>query len=411
MTTKPRRAPTVKLIASSFAGQVAIVVAIALLILAATRLAASPYHAASVVTAGGRGVTAPDGPLTGDAVPPYYAALTSASGGGLHAADIKIRDTMSGKVLATMQPPAPYTAFTMVAATGTATNFIVAATRQSAGQAASGPGQPASGVPGAGRTQLYLLVFNPVTRSTRIGALSLPAMDGLSIWGAALSPDNSQLAVAVQPSDNVHQIRVYALARGTTAGEFQSGGSLRGTWTATGNAAFAFGEQPLDPLGLSWSADNRTLAFNWQGPGSVPGGLRLLDTSGTGGSLIAGSRLAVKVPNSGPGFQCLAAGVLTADGKSVLCGGATPGSGPNAHPIAGIGQFSVTTGQLLRQFAQPLGAKGAATEGVGLLWTGPTGKIIVVGQLRSGRSTAMSLIGPGSTKAIPLAPDTAQVAW
>jgi hypothetical protein len=394
MDWKPRRRPPLSLIAAALAGQ-AVITAAVIAVLSMINAPGAPPSAGPRSAA-----PAPAGTrqLPREALPRYYAALTGAPASRLHATDIIIRDTVSGTALATVRPPAPYPAFTMVAATASASAWVVAASQATAPPQGLGS---ASGFLGSGQTRLYLLAFSPVTRSTRLGPLPVPAMNGPDIWGAALSPDGRQLAVAVQPTESVHQVRVYALAR-AAAGAAQPGGRLRATWTATGRGPFAFGEQSLNPQTLSWSADDRTVAFNWQGPQA---GLRLLDTRGAGGSLIAASRLAVAVP--GRDVACLGALVLTSDGHSVLCAGVENGTARGGQAATDIAWFSAATGRLASQLIQPRAPVGAT-----LLWVSPAGTVIVAGQWQAGgRLAAMSVIGPGYTRAIPLPPAAGQVAW
>jgi hypothetical protein len=412
MDREPRRRPVPSRLISALAGKTAIAagVLVALAVLNGpghSRPAAPrPVVSAPAVTQG-----------SGEAVSAYYAALARVPATGLHAAGITIRQTLSGKVVAAVQPPAPYATFSMVAATSSATTWIVAASRQSAGYQAL---PAASGVLGAGPTRLYLLAFSPVTRTTRIGALPVPAMPALAIWGAALSPDGSRLAVAVVPSERVHQVRVYALGRAAAAGGLPSGGRQTGAWSAVTRlpSLFAFGNQPLGPQALSWAAGNQTLAFNWQGPGLADpglslGGLRLLDTRGRGGELLAGSRLAVRVP--APGFTCLGALVMTSNGQAAFCNGVRNGGPPDGHPVSAIAQFSAATGKQVRQLA-PVQDKHAVIPPFACLqWASPDGSVIVAGRWQSDGRTShlatISAIGPGYTRPIPPDPDAGQVAW
>jgi hypothetical protein len=412
MDRKPRRRPVPSLIIAALAGQAVIAagVLVALAVLNGPGLsrpaAPDPVVSAPAVTQG-----------PGEAVPGYYAALARVPATGLHAAGITIRDTMSGKVLAAVRPPAPYATFSMVSATSSATTWIVAASRQSAGYQAV---PAASGVLGAGPTQLYLLAFSPVTRTTRIAALPVQAMPAAAIWGAALSPDGRRLAVAVVPVERIHQLRVYALGRPAAVGGLPLGGRQTGAWTADTRlpSLFAFGNQPLGPQSLSWAADNRTLAFNWQGPGLADpglslGGLRLLDTRGMGGPLLAGSRLAVRVP--APGFACLGALVLTSNGQAAFCNGVKNGSTPGGHPVSAIAQFSAATGKQVRLLAPVQDTHAAIPPYAALQWASPDGSVIVAGRWQSdGRTShlaATTAIGPGYTRPIPPDPDAGQVAW
>ena len=70
--------------------------------------------------------------------------------------------------------------------------------------------------------------------------------------GFALSPDGTKLAIAVQPDTNKRQpdlteVKVVTLATGATL-----------TWTANGTIGFG----PDDARSLSWTANERTLAFD-----------------------------------------------------------------------------------------------------------------------------------------------------
>jgi hypothetical protein len=412
MDRKPRRRPVPSLIIAALAGQAVIAagVMVALAVLNGPGLsrpaAPRPVISAPAVTQG-----------SGDAVPAYYAALARVPATGLHAAGITIRATMSGKVLAAVRPPAPYATFSMVAATSSATTWIVAASRQ----AAQYQGVPAaSGVLGAGPTQLYLLAFSPATRTTRIAALPVPAMPAAAIWGAALSPDGRRLAVAVVPAERVHQVRVYALGRPASPGGLPADGRQTGAWTAVTRlpSLFAFGNQPLGPQALSWAADNQTLAFNWQGPGLQDpglslGGLRLLDTRDSGGALLAGSRLAVRVP--APGFACLGALVLTSNGQAAFCNGVKNGAAPGGHPVSAIAQFSAATGKQARLLAPVQDTHAAIPPYACLQWASPDGSIVIAGRWQSnGRTShlaAITAISPGATRPIPPDPDAGQLAW
>ena len=111
---------------------------------------------------------------------------------------------------------------------------------------------------------------------------------GELMTGFALSPDGSTLAIAVQPDNNqrepdLTEVKVITLAT--------SGVRM---WTANGG----IGTGPDDARSLSWTADERTLAFTWaaSGPG-VHTGVWLLDLGTSGGSLMADSREAVSLLN------------------------------------------------------------------------------------------------------------------
>jgi hypothetical protein len=279
MDGKPRRGSTLALIAASLAGEVAIVAGAIALALAASHPPA-PQQAL-------RGTAGPVVRTASPVVPMEYAALTPAPDDPSQA-DITIHVTRTGGVLATVRPPAPYTTFTMISATQYAETYLVLAQR------------PASGARDRGQERLLLLKYNMVPGHAYLLPIpTVPAMAGLTIWSAAFSPDLRRLAVEVQPSVDVHQIRVYH----TSFGPLIVGGfptppeppqGVR-TWTVTDHNAIAFGPTPLSPQAMSWAADDRMLAFTWRGPAG-PRGPLMLDTGATGGSLLADSRLIPPVP-------------------------------------------------------------------------------------------------------------------
>src|SRR5438309_700202 len=113
MDWKPRLRPPLSLIAAALFGQAVITAAVVAVL--------------TMVNAPGAPPPAGVRQLPREAVPRYYAALTGSPASRLQATDIIIRDTVSGTALATVRPPAPYPAFTMVAATASASAWIVAA--------------------------------------------------------------------------------------------------------------------------------------------------------------------------------------------------------------------------------------------------------------------------------------------
>jgi hypothetical protein len=103
----------------------------------------------------------------------------------------------------------------------------------------------------------------------------------------------------------------------------------------------SFSGSRLDPLALSWSADNRTLAVSWGNPNAV----RLLDTHGPAGSLPAASRA---VTTSSKAFRCDGSHpVLTSGGRLLICAGTINWAGMSGPARSGFGEFSVATGKLV----------------------------------------------------------------
>lgn len=306
-------------------------------------------------------------------VPRYYVELSYLSagpkGGEVH--DAYLVDTSTGEHLATFTPPSD-AAFNYVAASPDDTTFVLGAS--------AGPGYGPSGSagktgPGWPVTSLwYVLRLTPgaagQARLTPVPVAS--SFAGTSVQGVAVSPDGRTLAVASQAvraslrmTTSPLTLRTYSLATG----------QLLRTWT-----------DPAGPLaglrGLTWLDDGRTLAFAYPDPStpgqigtlSAPESVRTLDTASPGANLVADSRPVFSVPAGGACSTLL----MTADGKSVICGSSalaspTPAPGGNSVPACGKGgleltAYSVATGKPERVLYRYPGACGGGT--VWVLWAG-----------------------------------------
>jgi hypothetical protein len=157
--------------------------------------------------------------------------------------------------------------------------------------------------------------------------------------GVALSPDGTKLAIAIGPKGGgVQQILLYPV----------HGGPAR-TWSATGGVL----GNGISTGTLSWTADRRTLAFDWTG--GQKSGVWLLGTSSSGGSLLAASQHAVKVSGSaGTGqtlYDCPVGMIITPDGSAVVCasGRIEKVTADRAGTYStGFPEFSTATGRLIR---------------------------------------------------------------
>ena len=176
--------------------------------------------------------------------------------------------------MATVKPPPGFQTFSMVTGPSEAEEFLVAA-----------QGSPLAGRPGPVR--LYTLRLGPPPEDgATLSPLPVPEIPGEQFWSAALSPDGSELAVALSPGaaglgGAVQEVRVYSLPGGTAT-----------TWSATA-PGLAFNGPRLDPMLLSWSLDNRLLGINWRDPAP---GLRVLAAGSPGGPLLAASRMIAVTP-------------------------------------------------------------------------------------------------------------------
>jgi len=225
--------------------------------------------------------------------------------------------------------------------------------------------------------------------------LSVPA--GQLMTGFALSPDGTKLAIAVQPDNNkrepdLTQVKVITLATGVTL-----------TWTGNGTSGFG----PDDARSLSWTANERALAFDWtaSGPG-VHTGVWLLNLETGGGSLLAHSREAVTLmnqasvavaplptttrladstppPDSTPP-TCQEDSIITPDGSSIVCGAITAlnetvkpnGGGLQRGAETAYFEYSAASGKVTRVLGHwTFGSVGALS--VEVLWSNASGSVLI----------------------------------
>jgi hypothetical protein len=266
------------------------------------------------------------GPFAG--LPPYYVQLTGphprSIAPQLHSA--VIRATATGKVVATVTAPKPYDDFALAAGAGDGRTFVLAAGKQKVTRRDGGTDVQTSPV------RLFRL---------RIGAGGHPTLSPLAIppqpgGDLALSPDGSKLAIG----DENTTIRVFDLATGAER-----------TWTWPGHGRITNNAGGNGEV-LSWTADDRTLAFQqWVGS-SID--VRLLDTTTPGGDLRRASRLALqwrgdaetfhyvngKVSNVIFGFSA----IITPDGSKIVAAAVSESKRPLSSELT-FTEFSAATGR------------------------------------------------------------------
>jgi hypothetical protein len=282
--------------------------------------------------------------LDREGVPPYY--LESGYG-----AKLEIRDTATGKTVATVRAPKPFDkiGFTAVAAEYWTFAFE-AFTQKPYRRTASGLRAPAEPY------QIFLAQFNPSTARVTVRRLSIPnlSVPETGLAGLALSPDGRELAIALQP-DDAGQIMVYSLVTGRVK-----------VWRAQGYDFFnGFGV-------MSWSSTG-TLAFDKvEGVLTKTLGIWLLNTATPGGNLISDSRHLLDPP----GGESIGA-VLTPDGNEILMPVSTI-TGFAASAAVGTSEievFSVPTGRLLGALLRHTGRKPVYRR---VIWTSASGDVLIV---------------------------------
>ena len=330
-------------------------------------------------------------------VPAYYVALAADGNPNFVPSHAVVRSTASGRVLATIRPPAHGT-FVAVTAAANDRTFVL--------------GEQPWATGGAVQTfepeTFYLLTLG--RSGTVKGTRRLPGVpvqpQGSMVTGLALSPGGRKLAVAFQPAHLTAEkmgIRIYSIPSGATR-----------TWFAAGT----IGMSEDDSGAISWTADGRTLAFDWTD--KTADTVRLLNTSARGGSLIADSRVAVVIrtlaPRPSPVRQpltCQTDQIISPDGSVIACGASAIVSVTRAGHVLQITaeeaflEYSAATGKLLRTMDKHT-VRGSAA--IGLYWSGPSGKVLIVATASGSGSRAGVLRGARFTP-LPGTANLGAAAW
>jgi hypothetical protein len=317
--------------------------------------------------------------VDGGAVPAYYVVVNGSSA--------KVLATATGNVLATVRSAGGFAA---VSAAAGDRIFGLAAVRKS-------------------RTELYLLRLNPQAGTARLNALpiAIPTGTSLQFAGLALSPDGTKLAVAVNNySSNTSTygagIWVYDLATGS-----------RREWRGAGKVTEGLAE---GPGWLSWAADDKTLAFDFE-TGVLEAFLtvRLLDTRAPGTNLSS-SRVVLRSQEIRTTTQPqLESPLITADGKTIVLGQCEVGNqGPGCPSIGGsqgrfvpetlsIDEYSARTGRRIATVHQwRYDVPQAQSENPGpppsVLWASQSGTVLIVstGAPVATRSVELGILRDGT---------------
>ena len=268
-----------------------------------------------------------------DGVPTYYAGLAKTTDAQTSPEQIVVGDTVTGKRLATVPPPA---GTTFAAITGAADDrTFVVDTQPGSLDPESEPWQP--------RTW-YLLRIDPGSaHPARLTPLPIAGTAaGTNVLGIALSPDGTELAVGLQP-DGLNDpsaptyLQVYSVASGAALHSWFSAATSDGS----GEPQFFAGTKYAGAdsnLALAW-VGQRGLAFGYRrviAGKTIDGSqvtsqkvtlaqVRFIPLQATnGGDLItAGTVLATLAPGPRAAPAPLACGLQTLDGILVADQGAT----------------------------------------------------------------------------------------
>jgi hypothetical protein len=264
----------------------------------------------------------------------------------------------------------------------------------------------------------YTLVLSRTTGIVEtVNRLPISVPAGQQMTGFALSPDGKKLAIALEPANdtpgpNLTKVKVITLATGAVR-----------TWTGDGLIGFS----PDDAKSLSWTGNDRTLAFDWEASeGGTQTGVWLLDLAKGGSSLLADSREALTVIDQDLGIStpvpststpvnrlvsasaspvvtrpmCQEDSIITPDGSAIVCGAIKAVNQVIKPPSQGGLQrggeteyleWSAASGKVTRVLGHwTFGSVGALSAGV--LWSNASGSVLIgwIPNSRGGRVGVIS---------------------
>jgi hypothetical protein len=309
--------------------------------------------------------------VTSGQVPPYFVALAATGAASKSPADAEVHATADGRRLATVRPSVP--GGTIVAVTAAADDRTFVLAEQPWAKRGVQQYQPHS---------FYLLRLGPAGQVSALTKLPMTVPGNSTLQGLALSADGRRLAIAVRLGGVAGQNRLTVYTLGSGAAR---------TWLAPRSGSAGIGQGPDDARALSWTADGRTLAFDWITNGNVLA-VRLLSVDGAGGDLLADSRQVVSwaLPGglvqpvtstaTGP-FKPVGDAIITPDGSAVVTAagqGRTQRAGNAITWLTtqtAVQEYSVTTGKLLRTFG--IARTKPAELHAGVLWSDPAGGVVI----------------------------------
>lgn len=289
---------------------------------------------------------------------------------------IKIRATVTGKLLATIGPPRPYNAVGPLTADADGRTFVFGASRIWEHNAGPSPKLAERDQ----RTPMkFLLVHITPGGHLQRAVLSLPqAVTPAQGPSIALSPDGTRLAIAFGGHGHTAVIQVISLSTGQTRQWTQPDSS----WTPMLNGEGA------------WTADGQTLAVEQYTLLPSTTQVRLLDTTARGTSLAASKLLVLRPP---AGEQAPKQLFLTPDGTTLI---SPVHKEPTRNPPSSgqLAVYSARTGALLRTLApwvwswpSPPGRGGGPEQTVA--WSNRSGSRLIILQPRGDLNVLGALTG------------------
>jgi hypothetical protein len=350
------------------------------IVIAVTALTVGPgTRTRAPASAPGGAVTGPmlPGPslasyVSSGTIPPYFVAVAFTGKVAQSPAVAVVHDTVSGHALATIRPSIRGGTIVGVSAAGDDRTFVLDE------QSYVKPKHPFPTPWQSGPHSFYLLRLSSAGRVSSLGRLrvTVPATQALNAF--ALSPDGQRLALAVQPRKGPARtdLEVVTLSTGSTR-----------VWSAAG----IFRSGAADSRALSWTADGRELAFEWEPKNQgvePPVEERLLSLTSAGGDLLAASRRVIATTRqfkpSGSTFQVTDTGydpAVTPDGSAIVTNAVyfqvkTKESGKAWNGRFGFAEYSTRTGKLVRILGY-WKVKPAGYFFTQVLWSSPSGRVLI----------------------------------
>ena len=313
----------------------------------------------------------PSRPATAASGVPRYYVATIIERVGSDVFDLIVNDTFTGARLATVKPP-PGSSFGYVTAAADDRTFVVT----------------------AGHSMWLLRLAPGTSHPARLTRLRIPDLGIGTFWALSLSSSGRELAMGFsQTMSSPTQLRIYSVTTG----------KLERAWSTPDKTVFGSGRWEFwgaATTALTWVDDDRALALSTQSISNdrskevTVDSLRLLDMSAGGSDLIADSRViwsAVSVDNQAIGSSqpdCASVTgnpMLTAEGKTVVCGAAT--NTPPTYKGRLPGPVRWTLAWLAYSMSAPTAARTAARLSVNgslsnpawvdLVWTNSSGSTLI----------------------------------
>ena len=287
-------------------------------------------------------------------VPPYYVAIHGDP--NVNPSYAVVQATVSGKTLATINPPTADGTIVAVTAAADDRTFVLSVQ----------PRAPRGGDQAFEASTFYMVRLSSSGQPGRLTKLPMSVPTGALVTGLALSPSGRKLAIAVEPNNG----RKTSTCRKSGSTRSAPGRCGPGRATATSGPARATRSRcPGPPTSGRWRSTGIAPAQEASGCST---------STPAGSSLLADSRLQTRFPAPSPyGPACQNDLIITPDGSAVVCG-AIQASGVDLGrgAVTEFREYSTATGKIVRVFGYWTFPK-AGVLAVNVLWSNPSGSLLI----------------------------------